>query len=321
MRTVPDSSTDPTIADLLELALPERSQQILRYGLQDLEPALKLLAEQEFSPQESLTCERVAWAIAHHLEQVFAGNAPIARSLSRRIPRDTPWYVFWGYFRRPIEASQAGPKSLPLTELAKSLACEQREDWQPSAIDKAEAKRALQIVCSANNEAAVRLFAARFGRNTGSPEDIVAEAWGRLYVSHWSPEATKRLVLATRISVFVYKVAANIAKDVIRERKRTQPSNELEADVATLALGDNPGKHQLSKEAHDAIEQCKKGLTGRQRIVVLMREGGMKRREIAERLHTSAPNITQILQAAEKRMKSCLQERGFGHLEFGSKGS
>jgi hypothetical protein len=140
---------------LAQLPLETRCAFILESGQTDLNTSLELLREQGFVAPQSLTLERLAWAVAFNVTgPSIIESAPqatgrrVVRGYQDKWPRGTEWDLIWSTLVKPQNEGNPSPTTF-LSELALSVACEQREDWQnPAArpLNLAEAVQAFDFV-------------------------------------------------------------------------------------------------------------------------------------------------------------------------------
>jgi RNA polymerase sigma factor (sigma-70 family) len=242
------------------------------------------------------------------------------RSYSDRWPQDTPWTVVWDSLTKPLAQEKEGGASSLLGELAWSVACEHRDDWQHSgarSIDVVEANRAFEVVYLRNKAKILGDVYRSFGQRAGSPDAIVDEAWSRVFCDYWSLTARRRFLGLSRISTLVCQVARYVAMDAIRDRgpSATQEKTTLDGDsprgspsLEDLGISDDPAAHLVAAELESKIKACMSRLPARQRIVAEMvwfREIRAKR--VAEILRVSEPAVSQHLKKAREAIGRCLK--------------
>src|SRR5262245_58915520 len=120
-----------TLGSLAEQTQEERSAFVLDSGRAQLEEALRQLRHDDADAFAAMSIERLAWAVAFNVS--YRWDSGVARSPRKHCyldywPIETPWSDVWHALSAPTESE--GDGRLRLTELAASVACEQRADWQ-----------------------------------------------------------------------------------------------------------------------------------------------------------------------------------------------
>jgi RNA polymerase sigma factor (sigma-70 family) len=273
--------------------------------------------------------ERLAWAVAFNVGGGPGSEADTAPALRRslegyrdRWPLDTPWAVIWSALIKPL--TPANPSTFTLLgELAWSVACEQRDAWQPPGarpISSADADRAFAFVYASNKRKVTGDVSSKFGDRAGQPDAIADEAWSRVFSDYWSIKARKRFLGLARISTLVCQVARYVAIDALRERRALAPGIETPGDgqchwsppsLDTLGIAIDPASHAMAEEIQSRIRECMGMLPAKQRIVaemVWLRDVRAKR--VAESLLVSESAVSQLLKKARDHMRECLGRRG-----------
>jgi RNA polymerase sigma factor (sigma-70 family) len=272
----------------------------------DLVPMLQRLRDEGAPIPLGLDAERLAWAVAFNVEGPSAtGKAPngfrrSSQGYADRWPLDTPWLPFWS--------------TLALPELALSVACEQRQDWQNPGgrpIEMDEVNRAFEFVYARDQSKVIGDVYASFGNRAGSPESIAQEAWSRVFCDYWSSGAQRRFLGTSRISTLVCQVARYVAYDTFRGGEaKAMPQVENLIDVLRIEI--DPLREMLADELRRQIRQCTSHLPAKQEVVATMvwfREIPAKR--AAEALQVSEPAVSQLLKKALKAVRNCLRCQGF----------
>jgi hypothetical protein len=184
-----------TLAQLLPLPQQSRYASILHSGRSDLTATLGRLRDEGVPLPSGFDAERLAWAVAFNIEgppasgqSANSGSRRGAQGYADRWPLDTAWHRIWSALIAPIEPKSAGvgkpTASTLLAELALSIACEQRDDWQnpgSSPIEMADVNRAFDFVWARDNSKVMGDIYRGFGARTGDPESIAQEAWARVF--------------------------------------------------------------------------------------------------------------------------------------------
>ena len=151
-----------------------------------------------------------------------------------RWPRLTSWSTIWATLVKVTTGGAAGDGSTLLAELASSVACEHRDDWQnpPSRpVDVNLANRAFEWVYRRNRMKVLGDVHRSFGARAGEPETIAEEAWARVFCDYWSTSARRRFLGLARISTFVCQVARHVAVDALRARAHDAQIEDTELDA------------------------------------------------------------------------------------------
>ncbi|HEY8504101.1 MAG TPA: sigma-70 family RNA polymerase sigma factor [Gemmataceae bacterium] len=152
-----------------------------------------------------------------------------------------------------------------------------------------------------------RIF-GRFFRLLGDrhqAEDLAQEVFLRLYRSRggYRPEA--------RFATWVYHIAANVARNALRSRRRRPPAPPLPAGAAG---GEGPADRREPPEAPleraelaGAVRGALAGLLGRQRAALeLQYDGQRSYREIARELDVTPKAAKSLLYRARNQLRSTL---------------
>ncbi len=326
----PGTSQSISLDQLLQLPLENRYLTILSLGRIELTVALQRTFDTSTAISSGITVDRLAWAVAFNVEGavVSAVNAASVSCRGTRGYRDhwpagTQWIAIWSSLNKPFGNPHPGDATL-LQELAVSVACEQREDWQhpdvrPIAAD--EANRWFDFVYARDRAKVVGDVFRRFGTRAGDPEAIASEAWSRVFCDYWSSTARRRFLGLCRISTLVCQVARFVAIDALRMRGASisldETSSDHEARRSALALEQlgfsaEPSAKIAEEEFCLQIRQCLECLPVKQRIVaemVWVRE--IRAKQAAELLRISEPAVSQHLKRARENIRNCLRVRGF----------
>jgi RNA polymerase sigma factor (sigma-70 family) len=231
---------------------------------------------------------------------------------------DTAWGLIWSALVAPIEPKSAGVgkpiAGTLLAELALSVACEQRDDWQnpgSGPIEMADVNRAFDFVWARDNSKVIGDLYGRFGDRAGDPKSIAQEAWARVFCDYWSTSAQRRFLGTSRISTLVCQVARYVACDAIRG-EAAQAGPKIESLVEVLGININPLGQMMAEELWRHIGECTRRLPSKQQVVAKMvwfRDVPAKR--AAEVLRVSEPAVSQLLKKAKEALRYCLRCQGF----------
>lgn len=242
------------------------------------------------------------------------------RGYGSRWPGDRLWTAIWSELAGPLE-NEGGGASL-LSELALSVACEHRSEWQnpgsrPVAVG--EANRAFEYVYKRHRVKVTSAIAHAFGDRAGNPEWISDEAWARVFCDYWSGSARRRFLGLCRISTLVCQVGRYIAIDALRQQSplvssdtgdENAPRRDLVLLKGVVKYAD-PAEDMAHGQLVSQIKECVSQLSPGQRVVAEMawfRE--MKAKKVAEILGISEPAVSQHLKKAREKLRNCLKEHG-----------
>jgi RNA polymerase sigma factor (sigma-70 family) len=314
-----------SLGQLCNLALEDRCTILLRHDREGFESALHALATT--GAATNMDTKRLAWAVVSNIDgsSSESGNAPNFPRRNRGYvdnwPLDTEWPDIWEVLVRPLAPVDSSHPSSLLSELAFSVACEQRDDWQnPSArpIDPAVANRIFEIVYARDKSKVLRLCRS-LATNPMESESIAAEAWSRVFTDYWSKRATRRFLGLARISTMVFQVARFIAIDSIRREARFVERDEELSDEEPLSSKEDlfgeidPSTRILADELYARAAECISHLPTKRRLVaemVWLRE--ISARQVAQILKVSESTISQHLKLARESVRICLKQHGLG---------
>ncbi|NGZ95614.1 MAG: hypothetical protein CV089_05705 [Nitrospira sp. WS110] len=217
-----DQPPPELFGEFLKLALPFRAECIHRVGGQELGTTTEYLRTTGLTVPDKFD-RRLSWAVASNM-----GELPVTgskrtergvRSYQEWWALNAPFAELWRFLTKQFKVSNPGHTSTLLHELALSVLCEQKNEWQdPSSrpLDVQMANDAFDYVYNTNNKLVVGYVRKNFDeRRLDNPEAIANEAWARIYGTHWHPEASKRFLGRCRISTLVCKIAHYVALDEI----------------------------------------------------------------------------------------------------------
>jgi RNA polymerase sigma factor (sigma-70 family) len=254
---------------------------------------------------------RLAWAIAFNLEAGFApsnGRKPVLRK--HRTP-ETTWEIYWSTVTRREQGATAAGTSL-VADLARSVSCEHRSDWQPPGvhIEAQQANDAFHAVRT-RYERQVDAFARTLSIHEDDPTAIADEAWSLMFVGYWSTSAKRRFVGDSSISTIVCQICRHLAVNTFRRQQSTVMSvddERFDEKLAVVASDPDPVDRLAFKQWQRRIWHCMEHvLTPRQRMIgrlVWFKE--IRKIDVARKLGTSGANITQILDRATEALRQCL---------------
>jgi len=312
-----------SLADVASMSLEERFQFVLRAMQADIEAALRELCRDHGPAYGFLGPERLAWAIAFNvtgegLPLPKRTNLAARRSYLDKWPGATPWGTVWQWLKQPVAGAPSAGGGL--TELAASVACECRNDWQyPGArpIRTADAQRAFTDLYSRHADKVTGYVQAKFGPRAGDPQDIASEAWARVFVDYWSATARRRVLGGAALSTLVCGVAYYIAADHLRRAGNAAWEDaELAAVPTPAGQADDLARRELARH----VRECRKGLPARQQIAArLVWDHELPQREVALRIGNTDAAVSQLLKRARENMAACLEKWGYSRDEKGGR--
>ncbi len=250
------------IKELLALSHSSRADWIYGVGDQAIAVTMKYVEAAGMTVPRGLD-RRLAWAIASNMGELpVTGSAGTVQNTRRGIRSyqdwwtlDTPFADLLGFLTRPFSLSNPNHSSNLLNDLAFSVLCEQKNEWQdpPSQpLDVQLANEAFVYVHGMNNALVVGYLRKKFPGRLDDPESSAGEAWARMYRNHWRPDASQRFLGRSRISTMVCQIAHNIAVDEIRKKERGKKVEVTEAAWDNDRSITNPGVVQIRRAASHA---------------------------------------------------------------------
>ena len=131
-----------------------------------------------------------------------------------------PSYLFsriWSQLTKRQDAESNDPTLM--VELALSVACEQRDDWQKPQtrpIDKTLARQSMEHLFLRDQTKVSHFVSRKFADWGVSADDVAAEAWARVIADFWSERARRRFLGLSRISTLICQMSNFIAVDELR---------------------------------------------------------------------------------------------------------
>jgi len=181
-------------------------------------------------------------------------------------------------------------------------------DWQSDAPSEIPAER------PAEKEDAVRLsfeqafaahhrlvyrYAASLTRDAGLAEDVVQEVFLRLYQNLDAAQRDGRQGVMLR--AWLLRVTANVARNVLRGRGRTQSRDEsFAAHWFQVTEAESPDKALLRRDEITAARRALARLKEPMRSCLLLRHEGLSYKEIAAALGINEVNVGSLLARAQR---------------------
>src|SRR5262245_41692958 len=138
-----------SLGHLAALPIESRVALVQRTGGADIDAAMSRLRTTLPDVHAAVTSDRLAWAVAFNVTGASADSDPPPPHRGKRSYLDcwhanTSWGDVWSSLVAPRETEDrgAGGTWTSLLELATSVACEHREDWQPPSARPLNRERA-----------------------------------------------------------------------------------------------------------------------------------------------------------------------------------
>jgi RNA polymerase sigma factor (sigma-70 family) len=313
-----------SLEHLCKLPVDERCAILLQHHCEQFEAALQALNNGGMPP--CVDAPRLAWAVAYNLDELAKAIAKVSVDgrdnwvQQKKWTLDVRWNVVWSWLIQPLATSDSkGPSNL-LSELALSVACEQREDWQPPAarpIDKEAANRAFAFVYNTYESIVIRASLSQVGQGC-NPQEIAKDSWSSVFATYWSPRAVRRFAGFARISTLLFSVARHHATDEFRRQRKFVPLDESwgAVEAASSAKGfttvSDPAVRLASDQLFRRAEECLERLPPKRRIyakMVWMRQ--MSARDVARVSGISEAAVSEHLTKARPVVGDCLKIHGF----------
>ncbi|MHC4816745.1 MAG: RNA polymerase sigma factor [Planctomycetota bacterium] len=148
-----------------------------------------------------------------------------------------------------------------------------------------------------------RIFSLIFGivRDRHEVEDVAQEVFLKVYTRIQAFDERSKFY------TWLYRVAANAAKDHVKKRSR-RPAVALEEDDVIPSTGDNPVGHAAAAETRRLVREAIAALPLRYREVLTLRElDGLSYNEIAGVLKISIGTVESRLHRARAKLKRRLE--------------
>lgn len=233
--------------EFLKLSLTLRAECIHRVGGQELVTTTEYLRTTGLTVPDKFD-RRLAWAVASNMGELpvtgAAGTRRGVRSYQEWWALNAPFADLWRFLTKQFKVSNPGHTSTLLHELALSVLCEQKNDWQDPLsrpLDVQMANDAFDHVYRSNCEKVFGYLRKNFQSRLDDPEAIANEAWARMYRTHWHPEASQRFLGRCRISTLICNIARYVALDEIGVLTSARGGEDREEEGDDLG-----GKDQVS---------------------------------------------------------------------------
>ena len=321
-----------SLRQLLPLSLEERSKLIMAHGAMDLARSVRTLEQDGLIVPKNLQ-ERIAWAVAWNIGPDNQGavkrgaHREIWEHRPREWSRETTWKEVWGVLTSPPKSNNPGSDRMLLDELALSVQCEQREEWQPEAsrqLDLGLADDAFAFLYKRDMGKVIGFLRKQLRNPADEPEELGHEAWVSIYRCYWSTHARQRFLGVGHISSLVCTAALYKCKDLGRAQRRkgqqvswetseSHSGEELDPSLSqVIGVEMDPGEQFLMEELRQKLDECMQALTQDQQIAAeliwLQEESATT---VAARFQVSKSAISQRLKKARENVRGCLEHHGY----------
>jgi RNA polymerase sigma factor (sigma-70 family) len=277
-----------SLAAVACLPLEDRAAFVERSGRTELLATVEALKRAQSPCGEAVTCSRLAWAMAFNMSgpNGGTGTAPAGiranflgtrsrRSADRWSP-DTSWDVVWAFYVRPHDVrvfesdrDDPGARTL-LRELARSVSCEERDDWPWSSqpVDRDLARQCQREVYQLSSTRLTGVLSERL-EWWAARDEIVSDTWLQAMNGAWGPHASRRFVGRSLISSWLCAIALNLARNhgraQARQRRREEPWSDRhanlhlapEAAAEQSSADEDAASEALARRFHDCINRLR----------------------------------------------------------------
>jgi RNA polymerase sigma factor (sigma-70 family) len=327
-------ATSPTLGELSARPLADRYDFVMRVGFTDLTRVLDRLRAGNVPLPATMTVERLAWPVAFNIGPIddqdpdapaldFTFNergvktrrAPMSKySDSHPWSAETPWKTVWSKLTLP-DRDYLGVEFVRLGELAKSVACEQRHDWQHPGSPPCDREGAREMVAYLYKEHAgqvVAVFRGSFADDPALVEDLAAETWSRM-LTHWSPAAYQRFLATGSLCSFICGIARHLKFDAFRRKKRAGIEDSLDEPnrAELVAPTEDPASLIEIRQLLSILMKVFPNLTEDQLKALIARAKGQSLRQIGEARGTTRQGADQLIRRAIAHITKDLKSRGY----------
>ncbi|MEM8739552.1 MAG: sigma-70 family RNA polymerase sigma factor [Planctomycetota bacterium] len=322
-----------TLGQLGELSVPERCAWLTGRGSEEFASAIEEATAVAPGVDEVLDVDRLAWAVGFNVvgpvRDEGAGRG--VKGYLDRWGASTPWDRVWGSLVRERADPHTGATGTRLGDLAVSVACEQRDVWQPTGarpVDRAAANGVFEALFAQNLPMVRGYVSKRFVGAGVDAEQVAIEAWSRMFCDHWSGSAHKRFLGLSRITTLVCQIARYVALDEVRDAERAggagypgdpgggpgvgggQGLGGAET-LAAVGVAADPSAEMNTEESLRHIAAGVAALPPRQRLAAeMVWHQRMPAKEAAAAMRVSEPAVSQMLAKARRSMRRHLGAEG-----------
>ncbi len=323
MPQVREASQQITIGELAKWSVEDRCEFVLNG---DAELLKRACTEGALHAQcrESGFVRRLAWGIAFNVyEQSQAGRALLGkkpRLYSEVWPAESLWSEVWGWLCELCDKKRRSSVAAPILDaagspdaerylhhLARSISCEQRNDWQPPEarpVDPDAAGAAFSTLINLHQDQMLKFVKSRLpGKSRIDHDALVNEVFIEALKQHWSQDSVNRFTGPSKISTLLLGIARNLCVNHLRERKSvTIISDEVDDPPQPC-----PPSDAEMAEARRRVAGWLKELDQRHRLAMyLHRKRGIAQKVLADRFGVSVPAISQWIAKAEAHIEARL---------------
>jgi DNA-directed RNA polymerase specialized sigma24 family protein len=293
-----------------EVKKPEAAHLLLLADwLHSLKSALKS-ARAEGCPRNAVNAKEVAWAVAWLVEEAGRDESPMKKSLihlrDAALNNDLDG-LHKILTRRLGKSTYRERTTMPLQELAWSVACERRLDWRPPAPEQSGPKaKAVAARKAARSERSNQTFtkmhemegevvqAACRKLAKKDPAELADRAWSAAYATYWSEESKRRWAGNARVSTLIFGVAKKLSLSDWAQRRHTSMDDEADIQSAPFRTADPASiPEEIGQIASDRQLE----------ILRLLIERGLTQKQVAHHLGVSEATVSQELTRLAKRME------------------
>ena len=148
----------------------------------------------------------------------------------------------------------------------------------------------------------LKKFAYSICKNREDAEEIVEDVFIRVWMKR------RTLDQVTNLKLYLYIATRNFSLNYCRNRQMPDQLNIDELKIEIQSLLPNPQQHVLSLEACRQIAAAVEELPHRCKVVFkLVKEDGLKQKDVAELLHISLKTVENQLAIAVKRIALAIE--------------
>lgn len=242
---------------------------------------------------------RVTWALGFNLTLGFI--APPEPSNRLEIPANVQRHFKKSNGRTVREIIH----QVCFDDLIRSVAAEQRDEWQPDdarPIDREAAEQSFVTLFRRYSEQVTNRVSRRLERSHTGITACVDDAWSRAFECFWSSAATSRYRAAATLVGTISLIALRHARKPPRESQ--WPVNHDGAEVE-IPVDNDPSRSIASMEEAQKMDRRIADLPARQRLIAqLVFRHGMSQADVARKLGTSEANVSLLLKKAREHLQS-----------------
>lgn len=148
----------------------------------------------------------------------------------------------------------------------------------------------------------LKQFAYSLLKSSEEAEELVSDVFIRIW------EKREQLVVIESPLLYFYTTTKNLALNRLNKQKRVQNQSPDEWLVQLNSIYFDPEQLMMTEEMVRQIRQAVNNLPPRCRLIFkLVKEDGLKYREVAELLHLSVKTIEAQMAIALRRLGKCMQ--------------